>query len=86
MLDGNSQCHKYAMVQYHFDGPEVKIKVNPHGNSKNAAPFFRTSNTTRKRIATVASTYNAKQAVNIITLEQDGEIEVKSAGCVPRNR
>ena len=40
MLDSNSQRHKYAMVQYHFDGPEVEIKVKPHGNSKSAAPFF----------------------------------------------
>ena len=39
--------------------------------------FFRTSNTTRKRITTVAFMYNPKQAVNIITLEQGGELEVK---------
>ena len=77
MLDGNSQHHKYAMVQFHFDGPKVEIKVKPHGNSKSAAPFFRTSNTTRKRITTVAFMYNPKQAVNIITLEQGGELEVK---------
>ena len=74
------------MVQYHLDGPKVEIKVKPHGNSKSVAPFFRTSNTTRKRITTVASTYNPKQAFNIITLEQGGELEVKGAGCVPRNR
>ena len=41
--DTDNHSHKYGLLQYLFDGPEVDIKVKPHGNSKKASPFFRTA-------------------------------------------
>ena len=38
--DGNGAQNRYGMIQYYFDGPEVEIKIKPHGNSKSASPFF----------------------------------------------
>ena len=38
--DFDNHSHKYGLLQYLFEGPEVDIKVKPHGNSKKATPFF----------------------------------------------
>ena len=46
--DGNGAQNHYGMIQYYFDGPEVEIKIKPHGNSKLASPFFRTSESAKK--------------------------------------
>lgn len=34
VLDNSGACNNRALVQYIFDGPEVEVKVKPHGNSK----------------------------------------------------
>ncbi len=71
------------MVQYLVDGPEIEVKVKPHGNSKQSRPFFRTLDTTHKRIRQVATTHMPKEAVNILTKEQ-GELLARSAASLPR--
>ena len=36
------------VMQYYLDGPEVEIKIKPHGNSKSASTFFCTSESAKK--------------------------------------
>ena len=77
--------NKFGMLQYMFDGPEVDIKVRPHGNSKAATPYFRTAEKTKERIKTLATTSTPKHVVQAITSEQGGEIEAR-ATFLPRDR
>ena len=65
------------MVQYMFDGPEMDIKVKPHGNSKTATPFFTTAKKTREHIQEFATKSTPKHVVQAVTSEQGGEINVK---------
>ena len=80
----SGQRHKYALVQYIFDGPEVEVKVKPHGNSNHARPYFRTSESTKKRLQEIAVTQKPKEAINTLMMEKGGEVHAKSAGCVAR--
>ena len=57
------------------EGPEVDIKIKPHGNSKGDRPFFRTAASTRKRIKQLASSSTSKAVVSQLTREKGGEIE-----------
>ena len=34
LSDLQGQRNKYVVIQYLFDGPEVEIKIKPHGKSK----------------------------------------------------
>ena len=81
-IDASGQRHKYALVQYIFDGPEVEVKVKPHGNSNHARPYFRTSESTKKRLQEIAVTQKPKEAINTLMMEKGGEVHAKSAGCV----
>ena len=83
-LEGN--VNKFGMLQYMFEGPEVDIKVKPHGNSKMATPYFRTTKKTKERIRTLAATSTPKHVVQTITREQGGEIEAKGPTFLPRDR
>lgn len=85
-LDQQGCRHKYAMVQYLFEGPEVDVKIKPHGNSSIGRPFFRTSGSTKDRIEEVASSHTPKEALNLLTKEQGGEISARGAASLPRNR
>lgn len=82
--DGNSNRH--GMLQYMFMGPEVEIKIKPHGNSKGATPFFRTATKTKERIKELATSSTPKDVVRTVTKEQGGELEAKGIGFLPRNR
>ena len=75
------------MVQYLLEGPQVEIKIKPHGNLKHDRPYFRTSESTKCRIRKVASSHTLKDAVNILTTEQGGELHVQasSAASLPRS-
>ena len=73
------------MVQYMFDGPELEIKIKPHGNSKQDRPFFRTSATTKEHLKKVASENPPKQAIDILTKEQGGELEAHGAANLPKD-
>ena len=57
-----------------FHGPEVDIKVKPHGNSKAATPFFTTAEKTKEHIQALATKSTPKQTV---TSEQGGEINAR---------
>ena len=84
-VDGNGQRHKYALIQYLFDGPEVEVKVKPHGNSKHARPYFRTSESTKKRLQEIATSEKPKETINTLMMESGGELYARSAACVPRD-
>ena len=85
-VDGSGAQNRYGMIQYYFDGPEVEIKIKPHGNSKSASPFFRTSESAKKLHKELAATSMPKEAVYQATLMQGGEIEAKGMANLPRNR
>ena len=84
--DGNGAQNRYGMIQYYFDGPEVEIKIKPHGNSKSSSPFFRTSESAKKLHKELAAINMPKEAVYQATLMQGGEIEAKGMSNLPRNR
>ena len=67
------------MVRYMFDGPELEIKIKPHGDSKQDTPFFRTSATTKECMKKVASEHPPKQAIDILTKGQGGELKAHGA-------
>lgn len=71
--DCEGQQNKYALIQYLFDGPEVQIKIRPHGNSKANQPFFCTSASTRKRISELAISSTPKAVITELTREKGGE-------------
>ena len=66
-----------------FDGPEVDIKVKPHGNSKAATPFFTTAKKTKEHIQALATKSTPKQTV---TSEQGGEINARGTAFLPCDR
>ena len=81
--DGEGSQNRYAMIQYYFDGPEVEIKIKPHGNSKSTTPFFRTSESAKKIHKELAAKSMPKEAVHQATC---GEIEAKGMSSLPRDR
>jgi len=74
------------MMQYYFDGPEVEVKLKPHGNSKSSMPFFRTSTSAKKLHRELASKSMPKDVVHQATQLQGGELEAWVIGSLPRNR
>ena len=78
--------NKLALVQYSFDGPEIEVKVKPHGNAKSDAPFLRTSESAHERIRSIAASEKPKSAIFTLTKEAGGEVEVDSPRMLPRNR
>ena len=84
--DKDGISNKYALLQYMFDGPEVHIKVKPHGNSKSDSPFFTTRKTTRQRIQSLAASSTPKSVVQVVTKEEGGELHARGTAFLPRNR
>ena len=78
ITDKIGQCHKYAILQYNFDGPKVEIKVKPHGNTLLDVPYFRTSDSTKTRLQEVATAQKPKEALNTIIKEKVGNIYARS--------
>ena len=85
ITDKNGQRHKYAMLQYNFDGPEIEIKVKPHGNSLSGRPFFRTSDSMKSHLQEVATAQKPKEELNTLILEKGGEIYAKNVASLPRD-
>ena len=73
------------MIQYLFEGPEIDIKIKPHGNSKGDRAFFRTATSTKKRIEQLASSSTPKAVVSELTRERGGEIEARGIALLPRD-
>lgn len=63
----------------------MEVKIKPHGNSKHGRPYFRTSESTKKRLQELAITQKPMEAINNLMMEKGGEIYAKSAACVPRD-
>ena len=70
-------------IFYLFNGPEVDIKIQPHGRSKSSQPFFRTSTSTRKRISELAVSSTPKAVITDLTREKGGELEVRGFASLP---
>ena len=78
--------NKLALVQYSFNGPEIQVRVKPHGNSKSDAPFLQTSDSAWERIRDIAASERPKSAIFTLIKEAGGEVEVASTSMLPRNR
>lgn len=74
------------MIQYLLDGTEVDIKIKPHGNSKQSVPFFCTAQSTKARIKELEASHTPKSAIDVLTMEQGGELHARSASSLPCNR
>ena len=70
------------MLQYNFDGPEVEIKIKPHGNSLLDRPYFRTYDSTKSHLKEIATIQKPKEALNTLIMEK-GEIYANNAACLP---
>ena len=86
ILDPEGNTNKYGILQYMYDGPEVAIKVKPHGNAKTSTPFFKTSKRTTERIQSLAATSTPKNVVQVMTREEGGELGARGSAFLPRNR
>ena len=64
-LDNHGARNKLALVQYMFDGPEIEVITKPHGNSKGSTPYFRTSDSARQKLQTLAGTKTPKAVVSL---------------------
>ena len=78
--------NRYCLLQYYFSGPEINIQIKPHGNSKTNTPFFRTSESAKKRHKEIACSHTPKEAVYQATKTQGGEVEARGLSSLPRNR
>ena len=74
------------MLQYYFDGPELEVKIKPHGNSKSDTPFFRTSESARKVQKELSLKNKPKEVIYLATEKEGGEIEARGMCSLPRNR
>ena len=73
-------------IVYYFSGPEINIQIKLHGNSKTNTPFFRTSESAKKRYKEIACSHTPKEAVSQATKTQGGEVEARGLSSLPRNR
>ena len=85
-LDNGGARNKLALVQYMFGGPEIEVITKPHGYSKGSAPYFRTSDSARQKLQTIATTKTPKAVIQTVTQEAGGELNIKTPSDVPRNR
>ena len=85
-LDSSGARNKLTLLQYMFEGPEMKVQVKPHGNAKSSSPYFRTSESTREQIQKIAASHTPKPAVVALTKEQGGEMGARSISCLPTDR
>ena len=85
-LDGAGLRNKLAFVQYYFDGPEIEVKVKPHGNAKAIEPYFRTSESAKECMKDMAKSKTPKALIDSITKVKGGEIDVATPSDLPRNR
>ena len=74
------------MLQYYFDGPEMEIKIKPHGNSKSDVPFFRISESAQKFHKELSIRNKPKEVIFLATQKEGGEVEARGMSSLPRNR
>lgn len=66
-------------------GHKWKLRSNHTETQKHDRPYFRTSESTKCCIRKVASSHTSKDAVNILTTEQGGELQASSAASLPQS-
>ena len=79
-LDNHGACNKLALVQYMFDGPEIEVITKPHGNFKGSTPYFRTSDSARQKLQTLAATKTPKSSDS---QEAGGELNIETPSDAP---
>ena len=84
-LDNHGARNKLALVQYMFDGPEIEVITKPHGNSKGSTLYFRTSDSARQKLQTLAATKTPKAVIQTISQEAGGELNIETPSDAPRN-
>ena len=71
-------------MQYSFSGKPHPILQKPHGNSKSAKPFVRTTPSTLQKLKECRKTNQPpEQAVSKVTKEKGGIINAKVIGDIP---
>ena len=73
--------------QYSFTGKPHPILQKPHGNSKSATPFLRTTPSTLQKLKECRKTNQPlKLAVSNVTKEEGVIVNAKAIRDIPRNR
>ena len=85
-LDNHGAHNKLAVVQYTFNGPEIEVVTKPHGNSKGSTPYFRTSDSARQKMQTLAETKTPKAVIQTVTQEAGGELNIETPSDGPQNQ
>ena len=73
------------LLQYWFSGPEIEIKVKPHGNSTSLQPFFRTAASAHTQNKMIAARNTPKAAIHKAVQKQGGEFVARGLNKLPRN-
>ena len=66
--------HNLVFVQYVFDKNEHQINVAKHGNSKNNAPYYRTSEKTKEKLKDQCSDKISPTAVFHESIHNEGGV------------
>ena len=83
--DAGGCCNKYALAQYWFDGPQIQIKIAPHGNSKMSQPYFRTASSAQDQFKQISSKSTPKSSLETAVHQQGGELHARGLNKLPRN-
>ena len=74
-----------AFVQYSFSGKPHPVLRKPHGNSKSAIPFVRTTPSTLEKLKECRKTNQPpKLVVSSVTKEKGGIVNAKAVGAIPQ--
>ena len=73
------------LVQYWFNGPEIEIKVKPHGNSTSSQPYFRTASSAHTQNKMIAARNTPNTAMHKAVQQQGGELTARGLNKLPRN-
>ena len=83
--DANGGHNRYVLVQYWFNGPEIEIKVKPHGNSTSSQPYFRTASSAHTQNKMIAARNTPNTAMHKAVQQQGGELMAIGLNKLPRN-
>ena len=85
VTDASGCQNRYALAQYWFDGPQIALKLKPHGNSKSGQPYFRTAASAQVQHKIIASKSTPKPSVEAAVKQQGGEMHARGLNKLPRN-
>ena len=85
ILDPSGDQLNRAFVQYSFTGEPHHVISKPHGNSKTARPFIRTTPSTLQKLKKFYKKQSSKKIIFDLVKEKGGVQKLKAAGDIPRN-